>query len=308
MNHEISTRLVTGRQSTKELTAVLENLNSWEQKKNETLQSVHDYVQLREMEIHHLIEKSINNLKERLSDEGFQTINNFDSPDVKQLTEKILPQLSERFIKGWLEEYSPYILELLNKLNLSIEKGLNDYFNSTIELGPAGGRKLSSNEKVNVNVDSGMDTRITSGLIAGGIATGLTAISLPLFIPLLAMGGFPILRDIMKKNKLGKLKPEIKKEWARIVPESIDRFYESICDQVDQLIQNTVTNTQEIFDQKAAIRRQIIENTQQENAREAEELATQEQVLLAAQRNLEQLDAQLQMLIFKSEPKGDKNE
>ncbi|SFG73837.1 dynamin family protein [Sporolactobacillus nakayamae] len=307
INNEIRTCLVTGKQSTKELTAVLENLNSWEQKKDETLQSVHDYVQLRETEIHHLIEKSISNLKERLLDEGIQAINNFDSPDVSQLTEKILPQLSERFIKGWLEEYSPYILELLNKLKQSIEKGLNEYFNSTIELGAVGGRKLSSSEKVNVNVDSGMDTTITSGLIVGGIATGLAILSMSLFVPLLAMGGIPIIRDIMKKNKLGKLKPEIKKEWERIIPESINGFYESICDQVDQLIQNTVTNTQEIFDQKATVRRQIIENTQQENAREAEELAKQEQVLLAAQGDLEKLDAQLQMLIFKSEPKGMKN-
>lgn len=155
-----------------------------------------------------------------------------------------------------------------------------------------------------MSVDSGMDTTITSGLIACGIATGLAVISLPLFIPLLAMGGFPILRDFMKKNKLGKLMPEIKKEWERIIPESIDRFYESICDQVDQLIKNTVTNTQEIFDQKVAVRRQIIENTQQENEREAEELIKQEHVLLAAQGDLEKLDAQLQMMIFK---KGEKN-
>jgi Predicted GTPases len=306
MSDEIDATLATHRQSKEEMSAQLARLNTWDQKKAETMESIDDYVQLRETEIDHLVEKSIGNLKERLLDEGKQAILNFDSTDVSQLTGKILPQLSERYFKGWLEEYSPYILELLNKLKRSIESGLNDYFNSTIQLGQVGGRKLKSDEKVNLNVDAGMDTAIKSGLIMGGVATGLVVISLPLFIPLLAMGGFPILRDIMKKSKLGKIKPEVEKEWERIIPKSVDRFYESICNQLEQLIHKITDEAQEIFDQKAAIRRQIIEKKQQENGEETKELANQEQILKEAKTDLENLDAQLQLLLFNSSHKWER--
>lgn len=208
-----------------ELEERIAEVGFFKEKKTGYLEKMSEYIEYNKQEIIKMKDKSLDYFFTNLEEQLLEKIDMFDGPKFKQFVEKQLSISVKHQIQGWVNSYTPNIDQLIHKVEKEVSLALQELFKqSNIQIAVTTNLFTSSNkfhsfDHLNIEGKSS-DSRILSGVIAGGAGTILLLTGVGIVFPLIAMAGAPFLNEILEKKRLesakAKIRPELESSLMQI--------------------------------------------------------------------------------------------
>lgn len=241
------------------------------QKKN-----IRAYAEQSKAQMYAMADKSIQYFQHNLLEEITAAIMSYRGEDFKDYIEQNITRSIKQNFESWTRAYSPYIDELLHKLEQELAYGLSWYFKQKIYLETNQTENLKPVQAIlDVEADDVSVVNTQVGVAAAVGAVGLFAVLGSAVMPLIGLAAIPYFRRKMLRQRLEAAKADVIPEVQAQIAEAILRLKQSVHQYIDQKSENIIENTeaayqmilqqlQENIDKELNARKTSAENLQQE--------------------------------------------
>lgn len=257
--------------SAEELEAARQQVDALLQGHADHRQQIGQYVQEQLAVIDRMIEKSLHFSHDRLLEDVEAAVMDYRGTDFQHFVKSNLSHKVQREIDSWLSINTQRIAILLRKVEDELAKGLVRKFNDAIHIRYAytdANAPTEAKQKyiIELTADDISDTDVVSGAIAavGGIGLGLLVSNI--FLPLLSLAAWPLIRSSMLQSRLAKAQqevmPEIEKSLAACYTQIQNDMQQNLAEQGARI----ATQFDKIYQRKLETLKQQIEAEQHEKA------------------------------------------
>lgn len=241
-----------------------EKIELWKEQEQSMLQELELYYLERLDDFERMASKSIAHFFKQMEDEFVMEIELFQGREFSSYVKEQLPLKVQVRMKNWLEQYTPQLHILIEKLEVALSQALTTVLEEEVYLSPVtqSEQQLKHEEKLDITLEKTTDPIIASGLIAGGVGVLAMIAGGPVLLPLLGMAGLPYIQSKFVKDQLKKVKPQAiqdlkmnffkmeqqfeelvhdyLKEQCTIVYQESVRLYQTRLQQQEQLVQQRI--------------------------------------------------------------------
>ncbi|GFN31621.1 dynamin family protein [Paenibacillus xylaniclasticus] len=215
-----------------QLQSELEELRRWKVGWSERQQLLDGYVEDRTAEIKHMVRKSIRHMFDGLSEDLMEMTDIYQGSDLAKFVSTDVPLTVKRRLKGWIEQYSYRIDELLSKLAEQLSYGLSQSFGGDIRLRPVQIDLSDVRTDAEIKAEKRTDPMVKSGLIVGGASALAVMLGGPIVVPIITLSGLPLVQRTIRERDYQAQKPKLKALIQEQLEQVEQRFTEETLDYV----------------------------------------------------------------------------
>ena len=247
---EVQNKIVLQNTDIDALKEAQKNLNSVLDDSINNKKSVAAYIEETKPIMYAMVDKSIYYFNNKLQEDVRESVNVYQGTGFKEYIEHSVSRNVKNNFESWISSYTPYIEQLLKKMEIELSNGLSYFFRQNIRVeSQVVSEMKSSGYQIAVEAEDISGVNFKAGAIAAVGGMGLMAIFGGAFMPFIGFAALPFLREKMLKESLENAKSEIMPQLMSEIGHDTLKLQNEVHKYIDERCDIIRQNTEYAYDQ-----------------------------------------------------------